>query len=661
MQKSTKQTTNSLFGGVKKLLPLLLFPLLGAGSLSAQVTVTNMAVVNAAAKEISFTVSWTAQPYNNQIWVITDYVKVAGAAIEGSWSRALVTSAAATGSGSAATFTGHRGFWLNTSGASGSATVTATLQLASDVSQFNWCAYALDTPPQAVAQTAGGYKLQGSPPFQIEYSNGSSTSTSGTYFNAGCITKITDATDNPGGIVPSLKITAVTSPTVCYNTAASLTATVTGGTTTAMTCTWNIGGGGSTTTLPHTTTGNLTAAATYTVTATNANGCTSAVSSAGTITVRPEFKPGAIASTGQTICYNATPGAIASSAAAAGGGGAITYEWRRNGAAISGANAAGYTPTAYKSTAGAQTFTRWVKNSECNTAFVQSSGRWVLTVRNNFTAGAIASTGQTVCAGAAVNAAANSTAASGGGGAITYEWRRNGAAISSTNAAGYTPAAYKSTVGAHTFTRWAKNSECNTAFVQSAGKWVLTVNTAVAAAAIAGGAGNTCPAATLSLTATAAGATSYTWYKGGSQVQNGAGKAYTVTATGAYTVRGYNAKCTGAVSAAKNVTINDCRGIPGCENLKVYQTTAAIDGSGDWNKANNYCKARGARLPNPTEAKCMCKNHTKVPGGLPAKGTLWSTGKYSSDRYNCLIMTGTECLVGGGPTSDANLNFRCVL
>ncbi|MDR3134186.1 MAG: hypothetical protein LBU42_09265, partial [Prevotellaceae bacterium] len=140
--------------------PLLFFPLWGLGGLSAQVTVSNMATDYPASK-ISFTLTWTAQPYNDQIWMIVDYIKVQNASTAGNtWKRALATAVARNaGTGSAATVTGQRGFWLNTSGSSGSANVTATLSLDAGVQQFNWCAYALNYPPKAEWQSDGSYKL----------------------------------------------------------------------------------------------------------------------------------------------------------------------------------------------------------------------------------------------------------------------------------------------------------------------------------------------------------------------------------------------------------------------------------------------------------------------------------------------------------------------
>jgi hypothetical protein len=111
--------------------------------------------------------------------------------------------------------------------------------------------------------------------------------------------------------------------------------------------------------------------------------------------------------------------------------------------------------------------------SGCASAY---SAAVLKTVRTAFSVGAIATTGQTICSGGAVTTIGNATAASGGDGAISYQWYRNGSAITSATATTYAPTAYASTVGAQTFTRRAKDGTCNTTLTASTGQWVLTVN-----------------------------------------------------------------------------------------------------------------------------------------------------------------------------------------
>jgi uncharacterized protein (TIGR02145 family) len=281
--RSTHQQKNTI---MKKLYYfLLLLPLWGSGGLSAQVSVELMGKTS---PQVFFTVSWGAKaPYNNKIWVLAQ-VSTSGIGAE---ERALVTEVSATGA-TASTVTGHRGFWLETAGSNGSATVTATLDIAPGVENFNWCVYAFDYPPNAVLQSDGTYKLRGTPPFTI---NGDPVLTN--TFGAGtCITSITDATDNPEGIVLAVAWYSggATSQTVTVGDAISPITFET----TCTTCITNVTTSG----LPYGVSGTwsspnytvsgipvLTGTYNYTLTAENGNGCSNA-SIQGTIQV--EALPG---------------------------------------------------------------------------------------------------------------------------------------------------------------------------------------------------------------------------------------------------------------------------------------------------------------------------------------------------------------------------------
>jgi uncharacterized protein (TIGR02145 family) len=107
----------------------------------------------------------------------------------------------------------------------------------------------------------------------------------------------------------------------------------------------------------------------------------------------------------------------------------------------------------------------------------------------------------------------------------------------------------------------------------------------IAQATISGDASNTCPALTVVLTTTASGATTFTWYKNGSQVQSGTSTSYTVTATDSYTVQGKHAYCTGTASAAKVVTISSCctgTTCPGCATPTLLLTGAGFTSSASY-------------------------------------------------------------------------------
>jgi len=179
--------------------------------------------------------------------------------------------------------------------------------------------------------------------------------------------------------------------TICYNTAPSgLTSSSNGTGTGTISYVWEISttnassgfstiGGATTSTYSPSA---LTTTSWYrrsTLSTLNGNACTSTTTSAVQITVRPNFTPGSILTTGETICSNNNPVQIDNNVAASGGDNSITYEWRSNGTPIGSTNASSYDPPATSTTT---TFTRWAKDATCNTTFEQSTGSWVVTVNN---------------------------------------------------------------------------------------------------------------------------------------------------------------------------------------------------------------------------------------------------------------------------------------
>jgi hypothetical protein len=186
MKTLSKQTTqNSLFGGFRGFFLLLLL-LLGAGGLSAAVTVTPLSV-DYDRQQVTFRVAWSGTAANNRVWVFVDLCPVAGAT-PGTFEKAVISGATATaGSIDPASLNG-RGFYVITN----PSTVTANLSNATG--KFNWCAYGSDYPPNAVDNSGGGYDLKGTPPFIL---NGSIEWSSYTY-SGGTINTLTDATGCPG-------------------------------------------------------------------------------------------------------------------------------------------------------------------------------------------------------------------------------------------------------------------------------------------------------------------------------------------------------------------------------------------------------------------------------------------------------------------------------
>jgi hypothetical protein len=122
----------------------------------------------------------------------------------------------------------------------------------------------------------------------------------------------------------------------------------------------------------------------YCIIAQDGNGCGTLTSNFAEVIVYSQFTSGAIATTGQTICYAGTPTEIGSTTNASGGHGTITYEWESSltedfasRTALS-SNTATYTP------ADGLTLTTWYRriayDVTCNPAPTLSTGIWKVTV-----------------------------------------------------------------------------------------------------------------------------------------------------------------------------------------------------------------------------------------------------------------------------------------
>jgi hypothetical protein len=199
------------------------------------------------------------------------------------------------------------------------------------------------------------------------------------------------------------------------------------------------------------------------VQAKNEYGCTSTASTVVEVIAVPTV----YTVNSPTICYGTT---AALSATVANTNASTTYTWDIEGYPATWTTTNTYTTPALTTTA---SYTVQIPNETGCTSTVSAAGR--ITVYNDFDPGSITASAQTICNGGDVDMIADLAPASGGNTAITYKWQHNGEDIGSTNAPAYTPSAYKSVAGTHTFTRWAIDGSCRSDFEQSAGSYVLTV------------------------------------------------------------------------------------------------------------------------------------------------------------------------------------------
>jgi hypothetical protein len=214
------------------------------------------------------------------------------------------------------------------------------------------------------------------------------------------------------------------------------------------------------------------------------------------VTVRPNFTAGAINTTGETICYNGNPALIGSTTAASGGDNAIAYQWQQQPfntdtpsawTDITGATDATYDPPALTAST---MYRRQAKEGTCNTTFAPSTGTWTVTVRPEFTAGAIATTGENICYNTnPATTIGNTTSGSGGDNAIIYSWRSSADSyateISGATGSTYLPAGPLTET--MSYRRYVNEGTCNTTPTVSTGTWTVTVSPLSAGGAVTGG------------------------------------------------------------------------------------------------------------------------------------------------------------------------------
>src|SRR6266567_480784 len=274
--------------------------------------------------------------------------------------------------------------------------------------------------------------------------------------------------------------------------------------------------------------------------------------------------------TGQTV----TAGQAATFTVAATGRGTLNYQWRKNGTAISGATSPNYTTAATTSSDSGAQFTVLVSNTMGGV----TSNAATLTVNSATVAPAIITqpSGQTLTAGqtASFSVVATGTAP------LSYQWQKNGAAISAATSFSYaTPATTSSDNGAQ-FTVGVSNAAGSV----TSNVATLTVNAAPVAPAITiqptsqtVSAGQT---ASFSVVATGTAPLSYQWQKNGANVTGATAANYTTPATtisdSGSTFRVVVNNATGTItSVAATLTVNAAPVAPSITAQPTSQTVTA--------------------------------------------------------------------------------------
>ena len=282
------------------------------------------------------------------------------------------------------------------------------------------------------------------------------TSDSGSSFtvvvsnSAGSVTSnAATLTVNPATVAPTITSQPVSQGVIVGQTA-TFTVVATG--TAPLSYQWkkngtNIAGATSSSyTTPATT--NADNGSQFTVVVSNAAG--NATSNTATLTVTASAVAPSI--TTQPANQTVTAGQTATFSVVATGTAPLSYQWKKNGTAISGATAASYTTPATTSSDSGSSFTVVVSNS----AGSATSNAATLTVNAATVAPTITTqpASQTVAAGqtATFSVVATGTAP------LSYQWKKNGTAISGATGASYTTPATTTSDSGSSFTVVVSNS-----------------------------------------------------------------------------------------------------------------------------------------------------------------------------------------------------------
>ncbi|RYZ50315.1 MAG: hypothetical protein EOP49_14210, partial [Sphingobacteriales bacterium] len=280
--------------------------------------------------------------------------------------------------------------------------------------------------------------------------------------------------------------------------------------------------------------GSYTVVATNICNSTTSNSAIVVVNETPTVTVDPASQT---ICAGQPVTFNVTAT-----------GTNLTYQWRKDGGNIGGANASSYTiSTVAPGDAG--NYDVVVSNTGCAEA---TSAAATLTV-NESPVITLDPVSQTVCEGSNVTFTASASGVPG----VTYQWQLDGSDIigetsSSLTLTGVTPASNGS------YTVIATNI-CNTATSAAA---TLLVNEAPAVT-VDPVSQTICAGQPVTFTVTATGTNlNYQWRKGGIDIGGANGDSYTIASVltgdaGNYNVVVSSTGCTSATSAAATLTVNE--------------------------------------------------------------------------------------------------------
>lgn len=278
----------------------------------------------------------------------------------------------------------------------------------------------------------------------------------------------------------------------------------------------------------------------YSVTITDANGCTNTASTTvsvvdnAAVSVSIAVAPGTEICSGATATFTATP---------VNGGATPSYKWFVNSIEQSGETNSTFVTTAINDQD--QVYCELTSSITCTTGSPANSNTITMTVAGLiFAEVSVAADNSTVCDGTSVTLTATPT---GAGNFPVYEFYVNNSLVQTSSSPTYT---YVPVNGDEAYVIMTSSFDCAIGSPATSNTETITVNPIPAAPSItAGGATTFCNGGSVTLTSSEVGGN--TWST--SETTD----AITVTTSGSYTVTYTNLGCTSPASAAMVVTVND--------------------------------------------------------------------------------------------------------
>jgi hypothetical protein len=365
----------------------------------------------------------------------------------------------------------------------------------------------------------------------------------------------------------------------------------------------------------------------------------------------------ALGITAQPENQSVTAGQTATFSVVATGTGALTYQWKRSGATISGATAASYTTPATMSSENGTQFT--VVVTDISGSLTSSTA--ILTV----TAAAVAPSitmqhaNKTVTAGQTAMFSVTAT----GTAPLSYEWKKNGAVISGAMSSSYTTPATVASDNDAKFTVTVSNS------VSSATSGAATLTVDVPPTITTQPANRTVNAgqtATFNVAATGTGTLSYQWNKNGTAISGATAASYTTPSTvasdngGSFTVTVSGASGN-VTSNAATLTVNGPPTItmqPTGKTVSAGQTaTFSVTATGTDTLAYQWKKG-GTAISGATLSSYTTPATTTADSGAQFTVTVTnSVGNITSNAATLTITAAGTLILNASQTS---LNFSNV-